>query len=224
MEHWKEIKNYEGLYEVSSYGNVRALERTVLNKNGKPQKYPAKLLKADVLTRNHTSYARVTLCKDHKTSRFQVHRLVAETFLTPCGDKPHVNHLDNNGLNNKVENLEWCTHSENMLHAQKQGRLFDAQSKGGSKGSQKEVEKALKDVQAMVGKQYAYWIVNDYHITKKSDGKNNYRVLCTCTLCNNSYDRSAKDIRNLVSKSCKTCALTIRRRYSLVSHESVSCM
>ena len=106
MEHWKEVVGYEGLYEVSSHGNVRSIERTIINKHGKPQRYPAKVLKPDVLVTEQTAYHRVTLSKDHKTTRFSVHRLVAIMFLPLVSDKPHVNHLDNDGLNNKVSNLE----------------------------------------------------------------------------------------------------------------------
>ncbi|MGL5156924.1 MAG: NUMOD4 domain-containing protein [Aeromonas veronii] len=223
MEHWREIKGYEGLYEVSSYGNVRALERTVTNKNGKPQKYPAKLLKPDVNVRSNTTYLRVTLCKEHQTKRFQVHQLVALAFIPVDPERPFINHIDNNGLNNEVSNLEWCTHSENMLHAQKQGRLFTAQSKGGRKGSRKEVASAIKNSEGMVGNLYHYWFINDHYVKKRPNGKGDYRVLCTCTLCNTQYDRSAKCILRGGTKSCKKCALTVRRRYSLVSHESVSC-
>lgn len=132
---WKDIKGYEGYYQISTSGSVKALARSVKNKNGSLQNYPEKLLKPDVMPRNNTTYLRVTLSKGHKTKRYQLHRLVAKAFIPNPENKEFVNHIDNNGLNNNLENLEWCTHSENMLHAQAQGRLFESQSKGGKVGS-----------------------------------------------------------------------------------------
>lgn len=79
-------------------------------------------LKPDVSRCTHTNYLRVTLCNLGVTSRHFVHRLVAEAFIPNPENKPYVNHIDNNGENNSVSNLEWCTHSENMLHSHKQGR------------------------------------------------------------------------------------------------------
>jgi len=124
----QDIVHYADLYTIDTLGNVRSKCRTIINKNGKPQQYPGKLLKFDY---NQYGHKRVTLSKNHKVNRYQVHRLVAEAFLPNPLDKPCINHLDNDPGNNNIANIEWCTHSENMLHAQKQGRLFKSQSKGG---------------------------------------------------------------------------------------------
>ena len=120
-EIFKDIVGYEGLYQISNHGNVLALERTVINKKGKAQRYPAKLLKFDLIQRSHTNYLRVTLCKNHSTKRFQVHRLVALHFVDNPFEKPHVNHIDNCGTNNHYSNLEWCTQAENLKHARETG-------------------------------------------------------------------------------------------------------
>lgn len=176
---WKEVKGYEGLYQISDTGLVRSLHRTVLNKNGKPQNYLGKLLKPDTYKMPNSSYQRVTLSKEGITKRFLVHRLVAEAFIPNPQNKEHVNHIDNNGLNNSVENLEWCSHSENMLHAQKQGRLFASQSKGGKKGSktnQLKRDAKLKEIQES-------W-VNDWYVTSEPTfqrAKKTYvPVVCRC--------------------------------------------
>lgn len=150
MEIWKNIKGYEQHYEVSNYGNVRAKYREFIGKDGKLKKYHAKLLKPDT-TILKRGYVRVTLSKDYKTERFQVHRLVADHFIPNPENKPFINHIDNNGLNNHVSNLEWCTHSENMIHAQKQGRLFNSQSKAGKKGGQVRKQKADIEIQSLIG-------------------------------------------------------------------------
>jgi len=154
VEIWKPIKGYEDLYEVSNYGRVRSLDRNVTQKNGKRMFYPGKYLKYDIITRKHTNYHRVILSKEHKIKRYSIHRLVAEAFIPNPENKPHINHIDNNGENNRVNNLEWVTHSENMIHAQKQGRLFKTQSKAGKIAGKKAKEKVIKNYSKYIGNIY----------------------------------------------------------------------
>ena len=104
-EEWRDVPEYEGLYQVSSFGNVKSLSREIL-KNGK---YPfiskEKLLKPKIGT---TGYYNVGLSKNNKRKMFQVHQLVAICFLNhkPNGYEIVINHIDNNPLNNHVSNLE----------------------------------------------------------------------------------------------------------------------
>ena len=105
MEIWKDIEGYEGFYQISSMGKVKALERVILNKNGKPQRYPEKMLIPEVFDRKSSKYCRVALSKDHKVKRFLVHRLVASAFIPNPLNKEFVNHIDNNGENNSLDNL-----------------------------------------------------------------------------------------------------------------------
>ena len=119
---FKDIQGYEGIYQISSTGIVKKLAQLKPLYKGQSH-LKEKILKQDITKRNHTSYARVTLCYKGKTERISVHRLVATHFIPNPHNKPHINHIDNNGLNNCVDNLEWCTHSENMIHAHKQNRL-----------------------------------------------------------------------------------------------------
>lgn len=126
MEIWKSIKNFEGLYEVSNKGNVRSLNREVYQSNGSIGHYKGKLLKQDVTKKG---YANVRLSKNNKITKFQVHRLVAITFLPNPHKKDCVNHIDENKLNNSVENLEWVTHTENMNHGTIQKRLAESKKK-----------------------------------------------------------------------------------------------
>lgn len=118
----KDIIGYEGIYTINTNGVVIKLEQSEGNYKGKSY-LKEHVLKQEIVKRKHTSYARVTLCKDGTVTRFSVHRLVAMHFIPNPESKPQVNHLDNNGLNNSVNNLEWCTNSENMKHASIQDRL-----------------------------------------------------------------------------------------------------
>ena len=96
-EEWLTISNYDN-YEVSSFGNVR-------------NKKTGRILKPS----NRGGYYVVGL-SNKKTKTFQVHRLVAETFIENPENKAHVNHKDKNGLNNNLSNLEWNTPKENNIH------------------------------------------------------------------------------------------------------------
>ena len=184
METWKEIKGYER-YEVSSEGRIRSKEITRINKrfqHGKHQEfkcyYPSKTLKPDVFDMGNSCYERVTLSKDNKTERFLVHRLVAEAFIPNPKNKKFVNHKDNNGLHNNVENLEWVTHSENMLWAQQQNRLFKSQSKGGKIGGATHHQRMLEKFETMKGTWFNSWFITNN--LKQQPSSNKWKVLCRC--------------------------------------------
>lgn len=107
-ETFKKIPNYEGLYQVSNFGNVKRFYQ-----NGK-----TRILKQSI---DRCGYKHLELCKDGKEKFFNVHRVIAKVFIPNEEDKPCVNHLDGNKLNNNVSNLQWCTHSENTQHAYNTG-------------------------------------------------------------------------------------------------------
>lgn len=107
MEIWSNIKGYEGLYQVSSFGNVKSL--------GNDKNRRDKLLKPG----NDRGYKFVILSKDGAKRRLQVHRLVASAFLDNPDNLPVVNHKDENPSNNRVDNLEWCTYLYNNTYGTK---------------------------------------------------------------------------------------------------------
>ena len=115
IERWLPVVGFEGFYEVSNFGRVRAVERIVVGGHGTcNRKAEAKEKKLNVAK---TGYPVVNLYKDNKYKQIPVHRLVAEAFIPNPNNYPVVNHLDGNKLNNNVSNLEWCTQQRNVLHA-----------------------------------------------------------------------------------------------------------
>jgi hypothetical protein len=112
-EVWKDVKDYEGLYQVSNFGRVKSLKREwSTNKNKRC--HDDIIMKICNLSRG---YQGVPLCKDGKTKTFKVHRLVAIAFIDNPLDKPQINHIDCDKKNNHFSNLEWVTNSENLEHA-----------------------------------------------------------------------------------------------------------
>jgi hypothetical protein len=112
MEIWNKIKDFDN-YEVSNLGNVRRLDSFVFQ-SGRYNHYKGRVLKQENVK---GGYKRVTLCKNNSTKRFQVHRLVAITFIENSKNKPCVNHIDGDKSNNQISNLEWVTYSENERHS-----------------------------------------------------------------------------------------------------------
>lgn len=103
MEEWKNIKGYEGLYQVSNLGRVRSLKYRKTNNTN--------ILKLSI---DNRGYQRICLFKNDKRKSYLVHRLVAQTFIPNSNNYTEVNHIDENPSNNCVDNLEWCDAKYNI--------------------------------------------------------------------------------------------------------------
>ena len=121
-EIWKDIEGYEGLYQISNFGNVKSLDNTVIYSNRRIRKHKSKLLKFGICR----GYCIVNLYKNKRSSSSKVHRLVAQAFIPNPENKPTVNHKDGNKQNNCVDNLEWATIKENNNHAYTIGLMENA--------------------------------------------------------------------------------------------------
>ena len=130
-EIWKDIKNYEG-YQVSNFGRIRSLDRMVnCPLNGK------RLIKGKILKpgRGSNGYLSVNLCG----STNNVHKLVAEAFIPNPENKPCIDHINTDKMDNRVENLRWVTHKENMNNPQTLLKIVEARK--GKTQSKETIEK-----------------------------------------------------------------------------------
>ena len=111
-EEWKAIQGYEGIYEVSNFGNVRSVDRYLDCKIKNVNKH---LWKGRIISQQKRKDGRLTvaLYSHSKRKRMLVHRVVADAFIPNPNNYPCINHKDENPANNKVENLEWCTYKYN---------------------------------------------------------------------------------------------------------------
>lgn len=114
MENWKDIKGYEGLYQISDLGNVKSLPKICDLQNGHTRLTKEKILKFGV---NPNGYKYVNLRKGKIAKNTRVHRLVAEHFISNLWHKKCVNHINGIKSDNREINLEWSTYSENNIHA-----------------------------------------------------------------------------------------------------------
>lgn len=114
-ELWKDIKGYEGIYQVSNMGRVKSLEREIGHRyNGKTRTIPERIMHA---CDNGNGYKVVYLVKDGSRKSKYIHSLVAECFLQNQTGKNYINHKDYDTSNNDIDNLEWCTQKENVSYS-----------------------------------------------------------------------------------------------------------
>lgn len=122
-ENWKDVVDYEGLYQVSNLGKVRGL-RVVTREGERITGWEKKT------GLNGKGYRMCTLSKNGKSKSKLVHRLVAESFLEVVKEKEYVDHIDGNKLNNRLDNLRWCTMIENSHYHYENNNRYNSKHLG----------------------------------------------------------------------------------------------
>lgn len=131
QEIWKDIQGFEGYYQVSNYGRIKSLKRDVYDIYGNRLRSTTERIKK--LKKDHDGYLKTTLSVNGVNKTFFVHRLVAINFIgCPNDDTTEINHKDTNRTNNHVNNLEWATHLDNILHSAKLGKYKNRSGKNNS--------------------------------------------------------------------------------------------
>jgi hypothetical protein len=146
-EEWRDVVGFEGRYKVSNLGRIQ-------NAKGVMMKFQV----------NRGGYERLTLRHDdHKDYDFTVHRVVAYAFIPNIENKPQINHIDGNRRNNNVDNLEWCTQSENILHAFKLGNKDQS---GIHNNMAKITEKIVRDIRKRSKTELQKNLAKEYSLSK----------------------------------------------------------
>lgn len=164
-EIWKDIVGYEGLYQVSNFGRIKSL-KFACNIGGK-------ILKPRLRGR----YFVIALYKNNQRKDYSIHRIVAKHFVKNKENKLYVNHKDENSLNNKANNLMWCTHKENMNWGTRNKRI--------SAGNSNNPKKCKKVIQLDLNGNF----IKEWNSIKEMSKtlKINYSHISAC--CRNEYGR-----------------------------------
>lgn len=109
-EIWKDIENYEGLYQVSNLGRVRSLDRVVKSERTGYKTVRGKIIKPTI---QNTGYYYVLLYKDGKALRKTLHRIIAKAFIPNPENKPQIDHINGDKTDCRIENMRWVTPGEN---------------------------------------------------------------------------------------------------------------
>lgn len=163
MEVWKDINGYEGYYQVSNLGNVKSLNRVITMKDGRKKTLKERSIPINKFT---NGYLYVKLYKDSKCFHFSIHRLIAIHFLDGYSElKNEINHKDGNKENNSIDNLEWCSRSENVKHAFSTGLRVGIGKIGQENNSSKLTNEQVLEIKSLKGKMTGNKVAKKYSVS-----------------------------------------------------------
>ena len=120
VEVWKDIPGYEGWYQVSNMGRVKRIKKPLVTHGKRVAVEGERILKPSKAGRG---YVKVKISNGIESKYFNVHRLVAKTFIPNPENKPQVDHINRDKTDNRVENLRWATNSENHFNMEHRSKL-----------------------------------------------------------------------------------------------------
>ena len=161
IEKFKPVKGYAGIYEISNLGRVKSLSRIIERKDGNSRVTEDRII-IPFITK--CGYHQIALTnKDGVKKKHYIHRLVANAFIENPNKLPIINHKDENKLNNRVDNLEWCSAYYNLRYGKMQAKLVKINVID-SKGDIVEVVEGIRECE----RKYS---ISKYLIKQSSDGK-----------------------------------------------------
>jgi hypothetical protein len=183
MEEWRDIPGYEGWYQVSNLGAVARTgwaEPRIENDEEEKRALDAYMASAPRTFRKrmkpatgHAGRLNVVLTKYRETRKFQIHRLVLLAFVGPCPEGMECRHLDGDHLNNRIENLTWGTHAENMNDKREHGTHIEGENAPQAKLTEADV-RAIRAAGGILtntelAKKYGVtWTAIHYILTRKT--------------------------------------------------------
>ncbi|WP_052672117.1 NUMOD4 domain-containing protein [Prevotella intermedia] len=160
IEKFKPVQGYAGIYEISNMGRVKSLSRIIERKDGNTRVTEDRII-LPFLTK--CGYHQIVLYKDGVRKKHYMHRLVANAFIENPNKLPIINHKDENKLNNRVDNLEWCSAYYNLRYGKMQAKLVKIDVID-SKGDVVEVVEGIRECE----RKYS---ISKYLIKQSSNGK-----------------------------------------------------
>lgn len=130
MEIWKDIKGYEGLYQVSNLGRIKRLPKLLTRRDGRCIYYKEHMITCNVAKMGYYMFDLIKYGYGRK--RVYLHRIVAEAFIPNPYNLPCINHKDENKLNNSIENLEWCTYKYNNTYGNNRKKMVETRRRNGT--------------------------------------------------------------------------------------------